>query len=102
MECLHGLLASARLLPSTPELAGTRSFEGRGGVYFAPPPRRLAEYTRPSQDSVRGRCLTKPFVEITFPVRVNEMLLLLLLVVVVCGRAWSIRFRSFFVSVSGG
>ncbi|CAE7256567.1 unnamed protein product, partial [Symbiodinium sp. CCMP2456] len=34
LECLHGIMATGRILPSSSVLEGTRHFEGRPGVYL--------------------------------------------------------------------
>ena len=36
-ECLHGLMATGRIMPSNDKVAGMRHFEGRQGVYLHKP-----------------------------------------------------------------
>ena len=67
MECLHGLLASGRLQPNTPELAGTRSVEGRGGVYLHRlSNRRLAETDASLTRFGTRHVFAKPCLELQF------------------------------------
>ena len=37
MECLHGLMATGRIMPSNDKVAGMRHFDGRQGVYLHKP-----------------------------------------------------------------
>ena len=44
VECLHGLMATGRIMPSSDKVAGMRHFEGRQGVYLhRPSNKRLAQ-----------------------------------------------------------
>ena len=37
VECLHGLMATGRIMPSNDKVAGMRHFDGRQGVYLHRP-----------------------------------------------------------------
>ncbi|CAE7777420.1 Trpt1, partial [Symbiodinium sp. KB8] len=70
LECLHAILSTGRLLPSNPEIPGTRSFTDRHGVYLHKPlNRHLAEnYSSLTRYGTR-HIFVKPCVEVVYDIR---------------------------------
>ena len=70
LECLHAILSTGRLLPSNPEIPGTRSFTDRHGVYLHKPlNRHLAEnYSSLTRYGAR-HIFVKPCVEVVYDIR---------------------------------
>ena len=69
LECLHAIISTGRLLPSAPEIAGTRAFTDRHGVYLHKPiNRHLAEgYSSLTRYGAR-HIFVKPCVEVVYDI----------------------------------
>ncbi|CAE7264138.1 unnamed protein product [Symbiodinium microadriaticum] len=72
LECLHSILASGRLLPSDPGIAGTRAFENRGGVDLHRPMNwHLAEGCSSLTRYGTKHIFIKPCIEVRFDPKGN-------------------------------
>ncbi|OLP91678.1 tRNA 2'-phosphotransferase 1 [Symbiodinium microadriaticum] len=70
LECLHAILSTGRLLPSNPEIPGTRSFIDRHGVYLHKPlNRHLAENYSSLTRYGTKHIFVKPCVEVVYDIR---------------------------------
>ena len=70
LECLHAIISTGRLLPSAPEIPGTRAFTDRHGIYLHKPiNRHLAEgYSSLTRYGAR-HIFVKPCVEVVYDIR---------------------------------